>query len=104
MDQTKSPTRHAATSIAIDPNMRCTRVYPTEETKRTIGDLKTVGIRMTRAQALHLARVLLAATQDWDEVDITAYRTDPRKGDGTYRVTVTTPVRNAGENITADSN
>jgi hypothetical protein len=93
----KLPTRHAATSISIDPNVRCLRVYPTEDTKRTIDALKTVGIRMSKAQAIHLARVLLAVTQDWEDVDITAYRSDPRKEDGTYRVTVTSPNRPSAE-------
>jgi hypothetical protein len=39
-------------------------------------------------QAIHLARVLLAVSQEWEEVDITAYRLK-RRADGTYQITVT---------------
>ena len=52
-------------------------------------DLKTVGIKLSKDQAIHLARVLLAVTQDWDIIDITAYRFERRKSDGTYHITVT---------------
>jgi hypothetical protein len=52
-------------------------------------ELQTVGLRLTREQALHLARVLLAVTQEWVEIDITAYRFKRRSSDGTYPVTVT---------------
>lgn len=81
--------RESATSISIDPNVRSLRVYPVETSNKTIADLKTVGIRLSREQAIHLARVLLAVTQDWDHLEITAYRTNPRQSDGTYQVTVT---------------
>jgi hypothetical protein len=64
-------------------------LYPTRETKRTIENLQTVGTKLTREQAIHLARVLLAVTQEWDEVDITARRFERRQSDGTYSVTVT---------------
>ncbi len=52
-------------------------------------DLKTVGIRLNKEQALHLARVLLAVTQEWNEIDLTAYRLERRKSDSTYHITVT---------------
>jgi len=91
----KKQTRKTASSISIDTNVRCRRVYPTEGTRRSVEELKTIGIRLTRDQALHLARVLLAACQDWDDIDLTAYRNDPRQSDGTYRVTVTSPNRPA---------
>jgi len=76
-------------SISIDPNVRCQRVYPTEDTKKSVLDLKTVGIKLSREQAVHLARVLLAASQEWDEIDITAYRFERRKSDDSYHITVT---------------
>lgn len=76
-------------SISIDPNIRCLRIYPIEDTSKDVKDLKTIGIRLNREQALHLARVLLAATQEWDEIDITAYRFEKRKSDGPYHITVT---------------
>ncbi len=44
---------------------------------------------MTRDQAVLLARVLLAVSQEWDEIDVTAYRFERRKSDGTYHITVT---------------
>jgi hypothetical protein len=84
--------RQSARAISIDGNARCERVYPTEDTKRTVEELQTVGIKLNKEQAIHLARVLLAVTQDWDEVDITAYRFRKRQDDGTYVITVTSKV------------
>lgn len=81
--------RKSPTSITIDPNLRCLRVYPTEETQKSTRDLKTVGIKLSKEQAIHLARVLLAVTQEWDELEVTAYRLEKRKSDGTYHITVT---------------
>lgn len=95
MSSTATKKRKAASSIRIDPNVRCLRIYPVEDhksAKKTISDLKTVGMKLSREQAIHLARVLLAAAQDWDEVDITAWRVYKRQSDGTYNVTVTTAV------------
>ncbi len=76
-------------SILIDPNVRCLRIYPTEDTSKSIEHLKTIGIKLNKEQATHLARVLLVVTQEWDEIDITAFRFDKRKTDGTYHITVT---------------
>lgn len=81
--------RQTASSISIETNVRCLRLYPTEDTKRTIEDLQSIGIRLSKEQAIHLARVLLAVTQDWDEIDITGYRFEKRQQDGTYRLTIT---------------
>ncbi len=81
--------RKSPASITIDPNVRCQRIYPVEDTDKNVKDLKTVGIKLTKEQAVHLARVLLAAAQDWDEIDITAYRFGKRQSDGTYHITVT---------------
>jgi hypothetical protein len=39
--------------------------------------------------AVHLARVLLAASQEWEETDITAWRVYKHQSDNTYNVTVT---------------
>ena len=96
MPRTATKKRKAASSIKIDPNIRCLRIYPVEDHlngKKTISDLKTVGIKLSREQAIHLARVLLAAAQEWDEMDITAWRVYKRQSDGTYNVTVTTAVQ-----------
>ena len=81
--------RKSPRSIQVDGNVRCLKLYPMEGTKRTIDRLETVGIKLTREQAVHLARVLLAVSQDWPEVDITGYRLRPRKSDGTFGLTVT---------------
>lgn len=90
-----SKKRQAASSIKINSNVRCQRIYPVEDRGdrgKTIADLKTVGIKLSREQAVHLARVLLAAAQDWNEIDITAWRIYKRQSDGTYNVTVTSAV------------
>src|SRR5262245_30507965 len=89
--------RQTASSVSIETNVRCERIYPTEDTKRTVADLQTVGIRLTKDQAIHLARVLLVVTQEWDEVDITAYRFEKRQEDGTFRLTITSQVEVQGE-------
>ena len=81
--------RKSPKGITIDPNVRCLRIYPTEETQKNTRDLKPVGIKLSREQPIHLARVLLAVTQERDELDITAYRLEKRKSDGTYHITVT---------------
>ena len=84
--------RRSASSVSVDTNVRCQRVYPTEDTKRTVAELQSVGIKLSKEQAIHLARVLLVVAQDWDEIDITAYRFDKRRDDGLYRLTVTSQV------------
>ena len=87
--------REAASSIKIDPNVRCQRIYPVEDNpnqRKTIAELKTVGIKLSRDQAIHLARVLLAASQQWEEIDVTAWRIYKRQSDSTYNVTVTSAV------------
>ena len=66
--------RKSATSIKINPNARCLRIYPIENTQKSIKDLKTVGIKLSKEQAIHLSKVLLAVSQDWGEIDLTAYR------------------------------
>jgi len=81
--------RRSSTSVKVDPNVRCQRIYPVEDTKKQVSDLKTVGFKITRDQAIHLARVLLAVSQDWEEMEVTAYRFDKRKSDDTYHITVT---------------
>ena len=43
----------------------------------------------TGDQAIHLARLLLAAAQDWKAIDVTAYRLEKRQSDNTYHITVT---------------
>ena len=87
------PKRESASAVTIDTNVRCLRIYPTEDSDRTLAELQAVGIKLSKDQAIHLARVLLAVTQQWDEVDITAWRFERRQQDGTYRLTITSRVR-----------
>ncbi len=81
--------RQSAKQVTVDPNVRCLKVYPIEGSNKSVAELKTIGLELSRDQAIHLARVLLAVSQEWDEIDITAYRSTPRQSDHTYQVTVT---------------
>ena len=80
--------RKSAKSVKIDTNVRCNRIYPVEGTEKNVSELKTVGMKLSKDQAIHLARVLLAVSQEWEEIEITAYRLK-RRSDGTYQLTVT---------------
>ena len=89
--------RRSVKSLTIKPNLRCQRIYPVEGTKREVEALVTVGFKLTRQQAIDLARVLLAVTQDWEEIDITGFRVQeairwylPRHG---YKRELTQPSR-----------
>lgn len=65
------------------------RIYPVEGTDKNVSELKTIGLKLSKEQAIDLARVLLAVRQDWNELEVTAYRLKKRKSDGTYQITVT---------------
>jgi hypothetical protein len=80
--------RESIANIDLNPNIRCSNVYPIEGSKKSIKDLKTVGIELSREQAIHLARALLVATQNWDKINITGFR-KKRVSDGTNHLTVT---------------
>jgi hypothetical protein len=82
-------TRKSATSVTISPKLRCQRIYPVQGTKKTVTELKTVGFKLTRDQAINLARVLLAVSQNWKAIDVTAFRSK-KFTDGTFPITVTT--------------
>jgi len=81
--------RKSVGSIKVESNVRCMKLYPTEDTRKNVADLKTIGIKLSKEQAIHLAKVIIAACQEWEEIDITAYRFDKRQSDGTYHITVT---------------
>ena len=81
-------TRQSLHNIEINTNLRCSRIYPVEGTSKNLSDLKTVGIKISSDQAIHLARALLLAAQDWSEMELTAYRTK-RRSDDTYQITLT---------------
>ena len=80
--------RRSAKSVKIDENVRCNRVYSVEKTNKNVKELKTVGIKLSKYQAIHLARILLVVSKEWGEIDLTAYRLKRRAG-GTYQITVT---------------
>ena len=80
--------RRSAKSVKINTNVRCNRVYPVEETNKNVREFKTVGMKLSKDQAIHLARILLAVSQEWEEIDITAFRLK-RRADGTHQITVT---------------
>jgi hypothetical protein len=81
-------TRKSARSVTISSNLRCQRIYPVQGTNKTVEELTTVGFKLTREQAIHLARVLLAVTQDWSDIDLTGFRSK-KSSDGTFPITVT---------------
>lgn len=81
--------RKSVKSITVNPNVRCLRVYPVEGTSKSVKHLKTVGLKLSREEAIQLSRVLLAVTQEWEHIELTAYRLKRRKSDGTYPLTVT---------------
>jgi uncharacterized protein (DUF433 family) len=91
MSGQKDRKRLTVTAVTVRPSVRALQIYPTRETKKKIEDLDTVGIRLSRKYAMHLARVLLAMSQDFEELEICARRFKQRKSDGTYEVTVTSP-------------
>jgi hypothetical protein len=75
------------TSLTIDTHIRCLQVFPKEE-DAAYKDLDTMGVRLSREEALHLARAILAATQEWEEVELVVHRFDKRKSDNTYLLSV----------------
>ncbi len=66
------------------------RIYPKEDSRKvSLVELTTIGIRLSKAQALELAGYLsLAVSKGWKVIDITGYR-KPKKS-GFYKLTVTT--------------
>jgi len=75
------------TSLTIDTHIRCLQVFPKEE-DAAYKNLETIGVRLSREEALHLARAILAATQEWEEVELVVHRFDKRKSDNTYLLSV----------------
>lgn len=61
--------RKSPAHVTVDPNVRCLRIYPVENSNKQVRDLKTVGIRLNPDQAIHLARALLAVSQEWQSID-----------------------------------
>ena len=81
--------RKTSASVRVDPNLRALKIYPGPETKKQVSELQSVGLRLSRDQAIHLARLLLAMAQNHEVIDITGYRFEQRTNDQSYKVTVT---------------
>ena len=79
--------RKLVTSLTIDTHVRCLQVFP-EEKEAAYKELETMGVKLSREEALHLARAILAATQEWKEVALVVHRFDKRKSDNTYLLSV----------------
>ncbi len=80
--------RQSVKEISVKANLRCQRIYPVESNNKHVSELKTVGIKINKYQAIDLARALLAATQEWDEMELTGYRLK-RRSDNTFQLTLT---------------
>ena len=80
--------RKSPKDIRVKTNIRCLRIYPVEKSSKNISELKSIGIKLNKEQAIHLARVLLTVSQDWDDIEITGYRFNKSSADGTYPLTV----------------
>lgn len=94
--------RKSTKSITLDSHVRCLKIYPTENTRKNINELKTIGIKLNKEQAIHLARILLAASNEWELIDITGYRYNKRKSDNTYTLTITSLQKDETEPISED--
>lgn len=80
--------RESTKQFGVDPNVRCQKVYPVVGSRKSLIELKSVGLKFTREQARHFAQILLTAADAWDEIDVTAYRAS-RNLDDTHQITVT---------------
>jgi hypothetical protein len=63
--------RRSLKSIKIKTTQYCEAIYPKKK-KSAI----CIGLKLDKNQAIDLARALLLATKDWDEMDLTAYKKD----------------------------
>lgn len=75
------------TPLTVDNHIRCRQIYP-KESDTAYRELKTVGVRLSQDEARHLAAALLAAAQEWQEVELVVHRFDKRQSDNTYLLTV----------------
>jgi hypothetical protein len=78
-------------ALSVKSNFAALRVYPLPGTKRSIDELGTVAMVFDKKQAVQLATRLLIASEAWDKIAVTGFRLRPRKSDGLFIVTVTTP-------------
>ncbi len=74
-------------NLGVDLRCRCLKVFPPPDAE-AYRDLATLRFRLNREQAYQLARALLAATQDWEEVEVVVHRFERRPRDGAFLVSV----------------
>lgn len=82
-------------SLKVKTPLHCYKIYPTEQSTRTMEELKTVAVRLTKQQAVDLATTLLLAAQTWNIIDVTAFRKHKSKAKGEYPLTVTSQRKDA---------
>ncbi len=81
-------TKGLPTRITVDTHLRCLKVYPPEGAGPDLAALPTVGVKLSREQAVALARVLLAGAQEWDEMELVAFRGEKSESGDTYLLAV----------------
>lgn len=96
--------RQSVKQLTVNQNVRCQSIYPDPDEPHTDcpaghsarwkGD--TVAFHLTKQQAIDLAKVLLVGSQEWERMAVTAFRTQKRKLDGTYPVTVSAVMSREG--------
>lgn len=74
-------------NLDVDLRCRCLQVFPPPEAE-PYQELANFRFRLTREQAYQLARALLAATQEWEELEIVVHRFERRPSDGAFLVSV----------------
>lgn len=74
-------------NLNVDLRGRCLQVFPPPEAE-AYRELPTVRFRLNRQQAQHLACALLAAIQEWEEVEVVVHRFERRRSDGAFLLTV----------------
>jgi hypothetical protein len=77
--------RITAKALDFEIDAKCDKLYPIDPANLN-ADLKTIGFRLNKKQALSMAKLLLLCSE-WESVDVTIYR-KPRK-DGTHQITIT---------------
>jgi len=73
----------SATSLKLNPNIKCRKSYPRIGSKRTLDKLVSFALILDKTQAFNLAMDLLASSQEWPNTTVTVFRK-------TGQVTVTT--------------
>jgi hypothetical protein len=76
-----------STSITLDPQARSKRLT---KSVTLPSDLKSIAITISREQATQLAKALMEASHEWNEIDIHGYRPSKQKmsKSKTYHLTI----------------